>query len=56
MEPRLLGLDDGLHRRAGRAEANGPVPRDCEKYDILCDSFHLSSGYTSIGDKRYVFT
>jgi alpha-glucosidase len=29
---------------------------DCEKYDILCDSFHLSSGYTSIGDKRYVFT
>jgi alpha-glucosidase len=27
----------------------------CEKYDILCDSFHLSSGYTSIGEKRYVF-
>lgn len=27
----------------------------CEKHDILCDSFHLSSGYTSIGDKRYVF-
>ena len=22
---------------------------------IPCDSFHLSSGYTSIGDKRYVF-
>lgn len=27
----------------------------CAKHDILCDSFHLSSGYTSIGDKRYVF-
>ncbi|MBD1382542.1 glycoside hydrolase family 31 protein [Metabacillus arenae] len=26
-----------------------------EKEDILCDSFQLSSGYTSIGDKRYVF-
>jgi alpha-glucosidase len=28
----------------------------CEKHDILCDSFHLSSGYSSIGSKRYVFT
>lgn len=28
---------------------------DCEKHDILCDSFQLSSGYTSIEDKRYVF-
>jgi alpha-glucosidase len=27
----------------------------CEEHDILCDSFHLSSGYTSIGEKRYVF-
>ena len=27
----------------------------CEENDILCDSFHLSSGYTSIGAKRYVF-
>jgi alpha-glucosidase len=27
----------------------------CEEHDILCDSFHLSSGYTSIGDRRYVF-
>jgi alpha-glucosidase len=27
----------------------------CEEHDILCDSFHLSSGYTSIGDKRHVF-
>ena len=24
-------------------------------HDIGCTSFHLSSGYTSIGDKRYVF-
>lgn len=27
----------------------------CQKHDIPCDSFQLSSGYTSIGDKRYVF-
>ncbi|WP_186017707.1 glycoside hydrolase family 31 protein [Burkholderia gladioli] len=27
----------------------------CARHDMLCDSFHLSSGYTSIGDKRYVF-
>ncbi|WP_242185671.1 TIM-barrel domain-containing protein [Sphingomonas sp. CARO-RG-8B-R24-01] len=26
-----------------------------ETHDIGCGSFHLSSGYTSIGDKRYVF-
>jgi len=27
----------------------------CAEHDVLCDSFHLSSGYTSIGPKRYVF-
>lgn len=27
----------------------------CHKHQIPCDSFQLSSGYTSIGDKRYVF-
>ncbi|CAB3654562.1 glycoside hydrolase family 31 protein [Paraburkholderia rhynchosiae] len=27
----------------------------CNEHDVLCDSFHLSSGYTSIGAKRYVF-
>ncbi|HSD39999.1 MAG TPA: glycoside hydrolase family 31 protein [Rhodocyclaceae bacterium] len=27
----------------------------CATHDIPCDSFHLSSGYTSIGAKRYVF-
>jgi alpha-glucosidase len=26
-----------------------------EEHDLGCTSFHLSSGYTSIGDKRYVF-
>ncbi len=26
-----------------------------EAHDIGCTSFHLSSGYTSIGPKRYVF-
>jgi len=28
---------------------------DCDRHDIPCDSFQLSSGYTSIDDKRYVF-
>ncbi|MGM0920461.1 MAG: TIM-barrel domain-containing protein [Bacillota bacterium] len=28
----------------------------CREHDILCDSFQLSSGYTSINEKRYVFT
>ncbi|WP_079476356.1 glycoside hydrolase family 31 protein [Marinococcus halophilus] len=28
---------------------------DTKKYDIPCESFHLSSGYTSINHKRYVF-
>jgi len=27
----------------------------CAEHDIPCRSFHLSSGYTSIGPKRYVF-
>jgi alpha-glucosidase len=27
----------------------------CREHDILCDSFHLSSGYSSIGPRRYVF-
>lgn len=27
----------------------------CREHDMLCESFHLSSGYTSIGPKRYVF-
>lgn len=28
----------------------------CAEHRIPCSSFHLSSGYTSIGGKRYVFT
>jgi alpha-glucosidase len=28
---------------------------NCQKHDIACESFHLSSGYTSIANKRYVF-
>lgn len=28
----------------------------CAAHDILCDSFHLSSGYTTRAEKRYVFT
>ena len=33
----------------------GEFLRLCAEHDIPCESFHLSSGYTSIGDKRYVF-
>lgn len=29
--------------------------RLCEEHAIPCDSFQLSSGYTSINGKRYVF-
>ncbi|MDE2111713.1 MAG: glycoside hydrolase family 31 protein [Alphaproteobacteria bacterium] len=29
--------------------------KDIKTHGIPCTSFHLSSGYTSIGDKRYVF-
>jgi alpha-glucosidase len=28
---------------------------NCGKHDMLCDSFHLSSGYTTIDGRRYVF-
>jgi alpha-glucosidase len=30
--------------------------RTCAEHDIPCEGFHLSSGYTSIGKKRCVFT
>jgi len=33
----------------------GEFIQRCREHDVLCDSFHLSSGYTSIGAKRYVF-
>ena len=36
-------------------EQMGEFIKGCRAHDILCDSFHLSSGYTSIGPKRYVF-
>ncbi len=28
---------------------------DCKRHGIRCDSFHFGSGYTSIGNRRYVF-
>jgi alpha-glucosidase len=37
------------------AERMGEFLVKCEEHDILCESFHLSSGYTTIGDHRYVF-
>ena len=38
------------------AEARlGDFLDDLVRYDIPCSSFHLSSGYTSIGARRYVF-
>jgi alpha-glucosidase len=27
----------------------------CERHGVPCDSFQLSSGYTSVGSKRYLF-
>jgi alpha-glucosidase len=36
-------------------ERMGEFLARCEEHDIPCDSFHLSSGYTSIGPRRYVF-
>ncbi|CAN7512578.1 TIM-barrel domain-containing protein [Polaromonas sp. LjRoot131] len=36
-------------------ERMGDFLERCEEHDIPCDSFHLSSGYTSIGNGRYVF-
>lgn len=33
----------------------GEFIKGIRQHDIPCESFHLSSGYTSIGDKRYVF-
>ena len=30
-------------------------PDNCEKYGIKAGGFYMSSGYTQIGDKRYVF-
>jgi alpha-glucosidase len=38
----------------GQARMNEFLAK-CAEHDILCSSFHLSSGYTSIGSKRYVF-
>lgn len=36
-------------------ERMGEFIARCTEHDIPCDSFHLSSGYTSIGPGRYVF-
>ncbi|MCG8614285.1 MAG: hypothetical protein MI864_27550, partial [Pseudomonadales bacterium] len=33
----------------------GEFLAQCDRHQIPCDSFQLSSGYTSIGNKRYVF-
>ena len=37
------------------AKRMGEFLDKCAEHDILCSSFHLSSGYTSIGENRYVF-
>jgi alpha-glucosidase len=36
-------------------ERMGEFLQNCQEHNIACDSFHLSSGYTSIANKRYVF-
>ena len=53
-----LGYSGSTMSYADRPDAQSAMAdflAKCEEHDILCDSFHLSSGYTSIGDKRYVF-
>ena len=55
MELGLFRFNDDLRRLANAQERMSEFLLGCEKHDILCDSFHLSSGYTSIGEKRYVF-
>ncbi|HEY0105681.1 MAG TPA: glycoside hydrolase family 31 protein [Rhizomicrobium sp.] len=53
-----LGYSGSTMSYTDRPDAQAAMARflaKCEAHDILCDSFHLSSGYTSIGDKRYVF-
>jgi alpha-glucosidase len=53
-----LGYSGSTMRYTDQPDAQGAMAdflAKCEEHDILCDSFHLSSGYTSIGDKRYVF-
>ncbi|MEO6921095.1 MAG: glycoside hydrolase family 31 protein [Collimonas sp.] len=45
-----------LYTEAANAqERMGEFLEKCAEHDILCDSFHLSSGYTTINGKRYVF-
>ena len=44
------------YTEAGDAQNQmGQFLNGLERHDIGCTSFHLSSGYTSIGAKRYVF-
>jgi alpha-glucosidase len=53
-----LGYSGSTMNYTDRSDAQAAMMEfiaQCEAHDILCDSFHLSSGYTSIGDKRYVF-
>ena len=55
MEPGLFRLYDELYRCSKCTGTIKNFVHLCEKHDMLCNSFQLSSGYTSIGDKRYVF-
>jgi alpha-glucosidase len=53
-----LGYSGSAMRYTDAPDATGQLQQfvvSCEKYDILCQSFQLSSGYTSIGEKRYAF-
>ncbi|MEJ0028097.1 MAG: glycoside hydrolase family 31 protein [Rhizomicrobium sp.] len=53
-----LGYSGSTMSYTDRSDAQAAMAEflaKCEEHDILCDSFHLSSGYTSIGGKRYVF-
>lgn len=52
-----LGSTMGYTEAPNAQEMLAQFVSDCERYDIPCDLFHLSSGYSSGDDgKRYVFT
>ncbi|STW40260.1 alpha-glucosidase [Klebsiella pneumoniae] len=54
-KPRLQRLHHALYDAPDAQNQLMNFIRLCEQHAIPCDSFQLSSGYTSINGKRYVF-
>ena len=55
LDARLRDDVDDHRRRAGCRRAHHRLHRGLQRHGIRCDSFHFGSGYTSIGNRRYVF-